>query len=44
MVVAAFERFSNVKGIAKGSTWLDHRLQFPPYTSVKEKILRWVLR
>ena len=40
----SFERFSNVKGIAKGSTWLDHRLQFPPYTSLKERLLRWVLR
>ena len=40
----SFERFSNVKGIAKGSTWLDHRLQFPPYTTLRERILRCVLR
>lgn len=39
-----FELFSHRKSIVTASTLIDHRLQIPPYTSIKEKILRWVLK
>lgn len=39
-----FEAFSNRKGMVHASTLIDPGLQYPPYTSFKEKVLRWVLR
>jgi aldehyde dehydrogenase (NAD+) len=39
-----FELFSHRKSIVTASTLIDHGLQLPPYTSFKEKILRWVLK
>lgn len=39
-----FEVFSHRKSIVTASTVLDHGLQSPPYTSLKEKILRWILK
>ncbi len=35
-----FELFSARKGIVHASTLLDHGLQEPPYTAIKEKVLR----
>ncbi|MBX2973004.1 MAG: aldehyde dehydrogenase family protein [Flavobacteriales bacterium] len=39
----SFELFSHAKGIVHGSTLIDHGLQEPPYTNLKERILRRVL-
>lgn len=39
----SFALFSNHKGVVQASTLLDHRLQDPPYTKLKERILRRVL-
>lgn len=41
---STFELFSNRKGIVHASTLIDPGLQEPPYTSLKERILRRVLR
>ncbi len=40
----SFALFSNHKGIVSGSTLIDHGLQYPPYSKLKERIVRWVLR
>lgn len=39
-----FELFSNRKGMVKASTLVDHGLQEPPYSKVKERLLRLLLR
>lgn len=39
----SFDLFSHHKGIVHGSTLIDHGLQEPPYTTLKERILRKVL-
>ncbi|HRD52756.1 MAG TPA: aldehyde dehydrogenase family protein [Flavobacteriales bacterium] len=39
-----FDLFSNRKGVVKASTWIDHGLQEPPYSKLKERILRLLLR
>lgn len=39
-----FELFSNRKGVVKASTLIDHGLQEPPYSKLKERILRLLLR
>ena len=39
----SFERFSHAKGIVRSSTLLDTGIQYPPYTGLKERVLRWVL-
>lgn len=39
-----FELFSHQKSIVTASTWIDHGLQSPPYSKLKERILRWVLK
>lgn len=39
----SFELFSHAKGMVQASTWVDHGLQEPPYTKLKERILRRVL-
>jgi len=41
---STFDLFSNRKGIVHASTLIDPGLQEPPYTRMKERILRWVLR
>jgi aldehyde dehydrogenase (NAD+) len=38
-----FDLFSHQKGMVHGSTLIDPALQYPPYTSFKERLLRWVL-
>lgn len=40
----SFDLFSHQKGIVQGSTLIDPGVQYPPYTALKEKVLRWVLR
>jgi aldehyde dehydrogenase (NAD+) len=40
---AGFDLFSHRKGVVHASTLVEPGLQFPPYSSVKERILRWVL-
>lgn len=39
----SFELFSHHKGIVTASTLIDHGLQEPPYTTLKERILRRLL-
>jgi len=38
-----FDLFSARKGMVHASTLVDHGLQEPPYTTFKEKVLRWFL-
>jgi aldehyde dehydrogenase (NAD+) len=38
-----FDLFSNLKGLVHASTLIDPGLQDPPYTRLKERILRWAL-
>ena len=38
-----FELFSNRKGMVHASTLIDPALQYPPYTKLKEKVLRRAL-
>ncbi|MEZ4740011.1 MAG: aldehyde dehydrogenase family protein [Flavobacteriales bacterium] len=38
---ATFDLFSHHKGLVRASTLFEHGLQFPPYTSLKERIIRW---
>ncbi|MBL7982176.1 MAG: aldehyde dehydrogenase family protein [Flavobacteriales bacterium] len=40
---ASFELFSNHKGVVHASTLMEPGIQLPPYTSLKERVLRWVL-
>lgn len=40
---ATFDLFSNHKGVVHASALIDHGLQYPPYTSLKERILRLAL-
>ena len=40
---AGFDLFSHRKGIVHASTLVEPGLQFPPYSSVKERVLRWLL-
>ncbi len=40
----SFDLFSHHKGIVRGSTRFDPALQYPPYSGMKERILRWFLR
>lgn len=39
-----FETFSHQKGIVTSSTLLDPGVAYPPYSRLKGKILRWVLK
>lgn len=41
---ATFDLFSHHKPIVHGSTLIEPGIQYPPYTSFKEKVLRWVLK
>ena len=38
-----FDLFSHHKGVVKAPTWIEHGLQLPPYTPLKERLLRWLL-
>ncbi|MFN3874584.1 MAG: aldehyde dehydrogenase family protein [Flavobacteriales bacterium] len=40
---ASFDGFSNLRGVVRASSLIDHGLQEPPYTRLKERALRWVL-
>jgi len=40
---ATFDLFSHYKGLVHASTLIDHGLQYAPYTSLKEKVLRFTL-
>lgn len=40
---SSFDLFSNRKGLVHASTLIDPGLQDPPYTRLKERILRWAL-
>ncbi|MBP6310712.1 MAG: aldehyde dehydrogenase [Flavobacteriales bacterium] len=39
-----FDTFSHWKSIVDSSTLIDHGLQYPPYTKVKEKLARWSMK
>jgi aldehyde dehydrogenase (NAD+) len=41
---ATFDLFSHHKPMVLGSTLIEPGIQYPPYTSFKEKVLRWVLK
>lgn len=41
---SGFELFSHSKPIVESSTLIDHGLQYPPYSKLKEKIARWSMR
>lgn len=41
---AGFDLFSNRKGLVHASTLVDPGLQYPPYSRLKERLLRWVFR
>lgn len=36
-----FETFSHIKSVMKRSFWFDVVLRYPPYSSLKDKLLRW---
>ena len=40
----SFDLFSHHKGLVTASTLIDHGLQEPPYTTMKERVLRRLLR
>lgn len=40
----SFDVFSHQKGMVTSSTLIDPGVQYPPYSSRKEKILRWILK
>ncbi|MCS7163137.1 MAG: aldehyde dehydrogenase family protein [Bacteroidia bacterium] len=39
----SFETFSHARAVVKTPTWLDLPLRYPPYTSLKQRLLRWLL-
>ena len=39
----SFATFSHKKSVVLRGTWLDPTLRYPPYTSLKQRILRWFL-
>ncbi len=41
---ASFDLFSHHKSIVTAATFLEHGLQYPPYSKGKERILRWALK
>lgn len=40
---AGFDAFSRPKGLVHASTRIEPGLQYPPYSTFKERVLRWVL-
>ena len=41
---ASFDTFSHQKSVVKKSTWMDLPIRYPPYSPVKDKLLRMFLR
>lgn len=39
-----FDNFSHTKSILHKSFWLETKLKYAPYTSLKKKIVKWILR
>ena len=39
----SFDLFSHHRGVVSASTLIDHGLQEPPYTKLKERIIRQAL-
>ena len=39
----SFATFSHKKSVVLRGSWLDPTLRYPPYTSLKQRILRWFL-
>lgn len=39
---AGFKTFSHFKSILKKSLWFEPNVKYPPYSSFKEKLMRWV--
>ncbi len=40
---ASFDLFTHHKGVVHASTLIEPGIQLPPYTGLKERVLRWVL-
>jgi aldehyde dehydrogenase (NAD+) len=40
---ASFDLFSHHKSVVSAATFIDHGLQYPPYSTLKERVLRWML-
>ncbi|MBR0574226.1 MULTISPECIES: aldehyde dehydrogenase family protein [Pasteurellaceae] len=41
---AGFECFSHYKSIFEKPFWFESDLKYPPYTTLKQKILRWITK
>lgn len=41
---AGFDTFSHFKSILDKPTWFDPRFKYPPYSSKKKKMIRWLLK
>ena len=39
-----FDSFSHYKSIAKSGTWIDVPQKYPPYTKLRDKLVRWLLK
>ena len=39
-----FEAFSHLQGVQQTATWIDLPFRYPPYNSLKEKIIRMIFR
>jgi aldehyde dehydrogenase (NAD+) len=40
----SFDTFTHAKGVLKKSFWLDVPVRYPPYSTFKARILRWLFR
>lgn len=41
---AGFDAFTHYKSVAKMGTWPDFKLKYPPYSSLKDKLVRMFLK
>lgn len=41
---AGFDVFSHMKSIVRTATWFDAPFKYPPYSKLKNKIIRWIFR
>ena len=41
--IESFATFSHKKSVVRRGTWLDPTLRYPPYSSLKRRLLRWFL-
>lgn len=41
---AGFDAFTHYKSIAKMGSWVDVKLKYPPYNSLKDKLIRLILK